>query len=90
MGSMQCNVEFGVPTQHLLWDQGKPQKTLIGLAGRRTFRMQMTSSQQSSIKSANPNISPYLLLLNFSFLFFISFSFFLFFHNKLLQLLQFF
>jgi hypothetical protein len=29
-----------VPTQHLLWDQGKPWKTLIELAGRRTFRMQ--------------------------------------------------
>jgi hypothetical protein len=29
-----------VPTQHLLWDQGKPRKTLIDLAGRRTFRMQ--------------------------------------------------
>jgi hypothetical protein len=27
-------------TQHLLWDQGKPPKTLIELAGRRTFRMQ--------------------------------------------------
>jgi hypothetical protein len=29
-----------VPTQHFLWDQGKPRKTLIELAGRRTFRMQ--------------------------------------------------
>jgi hypothetical protein len=29
-----------VPTQHLLWDQAKPRKTLIELAGRRTFRMQ--------------------------------------------------
>jgi hypothetical protein len=27
-------------TQHLLWDQGKPRKTLIELAGRRTFQMQ--------------------------------------------------
>jgi hypothetical protein len=24
-----------VPTQHLLWDQGNPRKTLIDLAGRR-------------------------------------------------------
>jgi hypothetical protein len=48
-----------VPTQHLLWDQGKPRKTLIELAGRRTFRMQLTSSQQSSIKYASPNISLY-------------------------------
>jgi hypothetical protein len=29
-----------VPTQHLLWDQGKPWKTLIELAGHRTVRMQ--------------------------------------------------
>jgi hypothetical protein len=29
-----------VPTQHSLWDQGKPRETLIELAGRRTFRMQ--------------------------------------------------
>jgi hypothetical protein len=29
-----------VPTQHPLWDQGKPRKTLFELAGRRTFRMQ--------------------------------------------------
>jgi hypothetical protein len=28
-----------VPTQHLIWDRGKPRKTLIELAGRRTFRM---------------------------------------------------
>jgi hypothetical protein len=30
-----------VPTQHLLWDQRKPKKTLIKLAGGRTFRMQV-------------------------------------------------
>jgi hypothetical protein len=29
-----------VPTQHLLWDQRKPRKTLIELAGRRTFQIQ--------------------------------------------------
>jgi hypothetical protein len=29
-----------VPTQHLLWDQEKPRKNLIDLAGRRTFRVQ--------------------------------------------------
>jgi hypothetical protein len=29
-----------VPTQHLLCDQGKPRKTLIELAGRRTIHMQ--------------------------------------------------
>jgi hypothetical protein len=29
-----------VPTQHLLWDQGKPRKTFIELAGRKTFRIQ--------------------------------------------------
>jgi hypothetical protein len=32
--------EIWVPTQHLLWDQGKPRKTLIELVGRRTFWMQ--------------------------------------------------
>jgi hypothetical protein len=32
--------EIWVPTQHSLWDQGKPWKTLIELAGRRTFLMQ--------------------------------------------------
>jgi hypothetical protein len=46
-----------VPTQHLLWDQGKARKTLIELAGRRTFRLQPTSSQQSGIEYANPNIA---------------------------------
>jgi hypothetical protein len=29
-----------VSTQHLLWNQGKSQKTLIELVGRKTFRMQ--------------------------------------------------
>jgi hypothetical protein len=29
-----------VPIQHLLWDHGKPRKTLIELAGRRTLGMQ--------------------------------------------------
>jgi hypothetical protein len=33
-------LEFWVPTQHLLKNQGKPRKSLIKLAGRRTFRMQ--------------------------------------------------
>jgi hypothetical protein len=27
------------PTQHLLWDRGKPRKNLIELAGRRTLQM---------------------------------------------------
>jgi hypothetical protein len=66
-----------VPTQHLLWDKGKPRKPLIELAGSRTFRMQLTSSQQSSIKSANPNISCYCIFLFCCFFFFLSFfSFF--------------
>jgi hypothetical protein len=29
-----------LPTQHLLWDRGKPRKPSIDLAGPRTFRMQ--------------------------------------------------
>jgi hypothetical protein len=32
-----------VPTQHLLWDQGKPRNTLIELAGRRTSCYLLTS-----------------------------------------------
>jgi hypothetical protein len=28
-----------VQTEYLLWDRGKPRKTLIELAGHRTFRM---------------------------------------------------
>jgi hypothetical protein len=36
--AMQCG--FWVPTQYLLWDQGKPRKTLIELTGRRSFRVQ--------------------------------------------------
>jgi hypothetical protein len=47
--AVQC--EIWVPTQHLLWDQEKPWKTLIELA---------SCSQQSGIKYASPNISPYL------------------------------
>jgi hypothetical protein len=57
MWSMQCNVAFWVPAQLLLWDQGKPRKTLIELAGHRTF---LTSSQQFDIKYASRNITPYL------------------------------
>jgi hypothetical protein len=57
----------------------KTTKTLIELAGRRAFRDANCSSQQSGIKSANPNIIPYTVLLCFSFL--ISF-FFLSFFNK--------
>jgi hypothetical protein len=29
-----------VGTQHSLWNQGKPRKTLLEFAGRRNFRMQ--------------------------------------------------
>jgi hypothetical protein len=49
-----------VPTQHLVWDQGKLEKTLIKLAGLRTIRTQTDTSQQSSSKYASPNISLYL------------------------------
>jgi hypothetical protein len=52
-----------VPTQHSLWDQGKPRKSLIELAGRRTFRMQMTTSQQSGVQYSSPNTSPYVCFL---------------------------
>jgi hypothetical protein len=43
-----------VPTQHLLWDQGKP--TMIELDGRRT-----------GIKYASPDTSPYLWFFFFFF-----------------------
>jgi hypothetical protein len=47
-----------VPTQHLLWDQGKPRKTLIELAGRRTFRMHTDCQSQSYITSDSQSVSP--------------------------------
>jgi hypothetical protein len=34
-----------VPTQHSVWDERKPRKTLIELAGRRTFQMQTVEIQ---------------------------------------------
>jgi len=37
------------PSQHLLIDTGKPRKTCVEVAGRRTFRI-LTSSQQAGIK----------------------------------------
>jgi hypothetical protein len=49
--------------------------------------MELTSSQQSSIKSANPNISPYSLLLYFLF-FFLFVFFFLFFFLQVILFLQ--
>jgi hypothetical protein len=38
MRDMQCNVEFGYQLNICSKDRGKPRKTLIGLAGRTTFR----------------------------------------------------
>jgi hypothetical protein len=32
-------IKVCVPTHHLFWDRGKPRKTFIDLAGRRTFQM---------------------------------------------------
>jgi hypothetical protein len=49
-----------VPTQHLLWDQGTPRKTLIELAVAGPSGCKLTSSQQSGIEYASPNIIPYL------------------------------
>ena len=42
------NLESWEPTQHLLLDTGKPRKTCVEVAGRRTFRI-LTSSQQSGV-----------------------------------------
>jgi hypothetical protein len=39
MRGMQCNVEFGYQLSICSKDRVKPCKTLIELAGRRTFRM---------------------------------------------------
>jgi hypothetical protein len=39
MRGMQCNVEFGYQLSICSKDRGKPRKTLVELAGRRTFRM---------------------------------------------------
>jgi len=39
---------LGNNLQHLLIDTGKPRKTYVEVAGRRTFRI-LTSSQQSGI-----------------------------------------
>ena len=40
--------KLGEPSQHSLIDRGKPRKTCVEVAGRRTFRI-LTSSQQSGI-----------------------------------------
>jgi hypothetical protein len=45
-----------VPTKHLLWDRGKPQKTLIELAGKRTFRMQ--TDFQPAVRDLNTQNLP--------------------------------
>jgi len=42
------NLESWEPSQHFLIDTGKPRKTCVEMAGRRTCRV-LTSSQQSSI-----------------------------------------
>jgi hypothetical protein len=42
------NLETWETSQHSLVDTGKPRKTCVELAGRRTFRI-LTSSQQSGI-----------------------------------------
>ena len=48
MRSMQRQLGILEPTQHLLIDTGKPRKTCVEVAGRRTFRI-LTASQQSAI-----------------------------------------
>jgi hypothetical protein len=60
MGGMQCNVEFGYQLSICSGTKEKPRKTLVELVGRRTFRIQLTSSQQSGIECASPNVGPYL------------------------------
>jgi hypothetical protein len=45
-----------VPTQHLLWDQGKPRKTLTSWPVAGPSGCKLTPSQQSGVEYASPNI----------------------------------
>ena len=47
-------VEFWEPSERLLIGTGKPRKTCVEVAGRRTFRI-LTSSRQSDMLSKNSN-----------------------------------
>jgi hypothetical protein len=63
MGSMQCNVEFGYQLSicsETKVNHGKPWSNWP-VAG--PSECKLTSSQQSGMNSANPNISPYSLQL---------------------------
>jgi hypothetical protein len=74
MVSMQCNVEFGYQLSicsRTKENHGKPWSSWP-VAG--PSECKVTSSQQSGINSANPNISPYSLQLYFFFFFVFSFS----------------
>jgi hypothetical protein len=51
-----------VPTQHLLWDQGKPRKTLIELATFRGVRVRVTFRLTVS-QSVSLGVKPILGLL---------------------------
>jgi hypothetical protein len=77
MGSMQCNVEFGYQLSICCGtkeNHGEPWSSwpVAGPSG-----CKLTSSQQSGIKYASPNISPYLCCF---------FSFLIFFTSCFLQL----
>jgi len=48
MRACSGNLDSLEPSQHLLIDTGKPRKTCVEVAGRRTFQ-ELTSSQQSGI-----------------------------------------
>ena len=47
------DLETGEPCQHSLVDTGKPRKTCVEVAGRRTFRI-LTSSQHCFINLLGP------------------------------------
>jgi hypothetical protein len=82
MGRMQFKVEFGYQLSICSGakeNHGKPCSSwpVAGLSG-----CKLTSSQQSGIKSASPNISPYLCCCGFfSFVFFSFLTSCLFFYN---------
>jgi hypothetical protein len=73
---MQCNVEFGYQLSICSETKENHGKHSSSWPVAKPSECKLTSSQQSGINSANPNISPYSLQLYFSFLIFFSLFFF--------------
>jgi hypothetical protein len=78
MRSMQCNVEFGYQLSIFSGTKENYGKPCSSWAVAGPSGCQLTFSQQSGIKYASPNTSPYLCLFFSFFLFFeIIYKFFL-------------